>query len=123
MDGLRWGMVRLRSPWVGLLTSSWVRTIGVGVIAGGISALAIRIWTEQVSQTSPSQLSGLGDLDFSSTGMGDYVQTPYSLPSVTAKNASGQYVVQNPWPAALPQLRLPRLTKATGAARAWAGSR
>jgi hypothetical protein len=77
---------------------------GVGVIAGGISALAIRIWSEQVSQTSPSQLSGLGDLDFSSSGMGDYVQTAYALPGVTQKNAAGQYIIQAPpyTPVALP---------------------
>jgi hypothetical protein len=75
---------------------------GVGVAAGGISATAIRIWTEQVSQTSPSQLSGLGDLDFSSNGLGEYVQTSFSVPSNSVKDANGNYIVQNPWPAALP---------------------
>lgn len=75
---------------------------GVGVIAGGISATAIRIWSEQVSQTSPSQLSGLGDLDFSSTGMGDYVETAYPVPTVSQKNAAGQYIIQAPPYPALP---------------------
>jgi hypothetical protein len=73
---------------------------GVGVAAGGISATAIRIWTEQVSQTSPSQLTGLGDLDFSSNGLGDYVQTSFSMPSNSVLGPNGAYVVQNPWPAA-----------------------
>lgn len=72
---------------------------GVGVVAGGLSATAIRIWSDRVSQTSPSQLSGLGDLDFSSTGLGDYVSTPYPLPTTSVKNAQGQYIVQNPYPA------------------------
>lgn len=71
--------------------------IGLGVAAGGISATAIRIWSEKVSQTSPSQLSGLGDLDFSSSGLGEYVQTPFSVPSNSVKDANGNYVVQNPW--------------------------
>lgn len=71
--------------------------IGLGVAAGGISATAIRIWSEKVSQTSPSQLSGLGDLDFSSTGMGEYVQTSFAVPSNSVKDANGNYVVQNPW--------------------------
>ena len=71
--------------------------IGLGVAAGGISATAIRIWSEKVSQTSPSQLSGLGDLDFSSGGLGEYVQTSFSVPSNSVKDANGNYIVQNPW--------------------------
>ncbi len=84
------------------------KDVGVGIVAGGLSATAIRIWTEQVSQTSPSQLSGLGDLDFSNNGMGDYIQTGFPVPTISVKNAQGQYVVQAPpynvatMPAALP---------------------
>ena len=73
--------------------------IGIGVAAGGFSALAMRIWSEQVSQTSPAALSGMGDLDFSSSGLGDYVSTSYALPSTSVKNAGGQWVIQTPWPA------------------------
>ena len=76
---------------------------GVGVAAGGISATAMRIWSEQVSQTSPAQLSGLGDLDFSSNGLGEYVQTSFAVPSNSVKDANGNYIVANPWAvAALP---------------------
>ena len=83
--------------------------IGLGVAAGGISATAIRIWSEKVSQTSPSQLSGLGDLDFSAGGLGEYVQASFSVPSNSVKDANGNYIVQNPW--ALP----PAAAAATGA--------
>jgi hypothetical protein len=68
----------------------------VGVVAGGLSATAIRIWSEQVSQTSPSSLSGLGDLDFSGGGMGDYVNTGFPMPTVSQRNAAGQYIIQAP---------------------------
>ncbi len=76
--------------------------VGLGVAAGGIAGVALRIWSEQVSNTSPAALSGMGDLDFSTSGMGDYVQTSYALPSQSVKNASGQWVIANPWPPALP---------------------
>jgi hypothetical protein len=86
---------------------------GVGVVAGGISATAMRIWSEKVSQTSPAQLSGLGDLDFSSNGMGDYVETSYAIPSTSTKNAAGQYIINNPWPAP-PALPATTAAKASG---------
>src|SRR5579885_1429092 len=45
------------------------KDVANGVIAGGLSAILIRIWQERVSGTSPAALSGyLGDLDFSSDG-------------------------------------------------------
>jgi len=42
-----------------------------GVVAGGLGALALRIFQENVSMTSTS-MSGLGDPDMAALGMGDY---------------------------------------------------
>jgi hypothetical protein len=70
----------------------------VGIIAGGWATTFARIWDEQVSKMSPAQLSGLGDVSYA--GLGEYVQTPYPLPTVSKPNAAGQYIVQQPpWPA------------------------
>lgn len=75
----------------------------IGIIAGGWATTFARIWDEQISKMSPAQLSGLGDVSYA--GMGDYVQTPYSIPSVSTRNAAGQYIVQQPpWPSAVPAL-------------------
>ena len=64
------------------------KTISSGVIAGGLSALFQRIWSEHVSQTSPAApangTSGLGDADYSANGLGDYVGSGFPLPSVSA---------------------------------------
>src|SRR5579871_6252093 len=86
---------------------------GIGVIAGGLAGVATRIWQDKVSQTSPSQLSGMGDLDFSASGMGDYVNSPFPVPTVSVKNTQGQYIAQNPWPQALPAATAAASTKSS----------
>lgn len=50
------------------------KEVATGVAAGGIAAVILRIYTEHVSQTSPNLVSGLGDVEFSSNGLGDYLQ-------------------------------------------------
>ena len=73
--------------------------VGLGIGAGGISATVMRIWQEKVSLTSPNALSGLGDMDFSGDGLGEYVSTPFPVPTVSALQ-NGNYIVQQPpWPA------------------------
>lgn len=77
------------------------KNIGLGLAAGGFSATLLRIWQEQVSQTSPSSMSGLGDLDFSSNGLGEYAGSVFPLPtvSVPVTTAGGQHLL-TPAPAA-----------------------
>lgn len=76
----------------------------IGVAAGGLGATILRIWSEQVSQTSPSSLSGLGDLDFSGNGLGAYVQTAFPVPTVSSQQGRFQVVQAPPYggPMALP---------------------
>lgn len=63
--------------------------IAKGVAAGGISALIMRLWSEKVAGTSPAALSGyLGDLDFSSDGLGAYISSGFPLPTVSAQNGN-----------------------------------
>jgi hypothetical protein len=51
-----------------------------GVLAGGLGALLMRIYREQVSGTSPAALSGyLGDLDFAG-GLGRYEGQSFATP-------------------------------------------
>lgn len=51
-----------------------------GVLAGGLGALLMRIYREQVSGTSPAALSGyLGDLDFAG-GLGRYDAGTFPTP-------------------------------------------
>lgn len=95
-------------------------TWALGIAAGGIGSTILRVWQERVSMTSPSALSGLGDLNFSSNGMGAFVQTPFALPSVSKKNGPFQ-VVQDPWTPALPAPAGPtpaQVSPATAAAKA-----
>lgn len=70
----------------------------VGVLAGGLGGVMIRIWSEKVSQTSPNPLAGLGDLDFSDDGLGEYVNTSFSLPTVS-RLTNGNYLNVDPFPA------------------------
>jgi hypothetical protein len=63
--------------------------IAKGVAAGGISAVIMRLWSEKVAGTSPAALSGyLGDLEFSSDGLGAYIQSGFPLPTVSATNGN-----------------------------------
>ena len=52
-----------------------------GVVAGGLGALALRIFQEQVSGTSASaSMSGLGDADMTAIGVGLREYRPATLP-------------------------------------------
>ena len=63
--------------------------IAKGVAAGGVSALIMRLWSERVAGTSPAALSGyLGDLEFSSDGLGAYITSGFPLPTVSAQNGN-----------------------------------
>jgi hypothetical protein len=65
------------------------RDIASGVAAGGLSAVIMRLWSEKVSGTSPAALSGyLGDLEFSSDGLGAYINSGFPLPTVSGQNGN-----------------------------------
>jgi hypothetical protein len=89
------------------------RSIALGWAVGGSAATVQRIWSEKVSMTSPAAAApALGDLDYSSNGMGGvglsgYVDTGYALPSVTGPDGRIQ-------PAFQPQL--PAVAAAAGSA-------
>jgi hypothetical protein len=64
-----------------------------GVVAGGLSAILLRIWSERVSGTSPAALSGyLGDLEFSSDGLGAYIDSGFPLPTVSTQQGNYLHV-------------------------------
>ena len=73
--------------------------IAIGFAVGGSASTVQRIWSEKVAMTSPAAAAPqLGDLDFSSNGLGGvglsgYVNTPFALPSVT----DGSGLVQAPF--------------------------
>lgn len=92
--------------------------IATGVAAGGIAATAMRIWQEKVSQTSPNTLSGMGDLDFSADGLGEYVDSYIPVPTVSTKT-NGQYITMPPIaaPAALPAKAAPKTMGAVRTSR------
>lgn len=74
-------------------------TFGLGIGAGAFAGIILRLWSEHVAGTNPA-ISGLGDLDFQ--GLGDFVSTPFPVPTVSQQVGPYQ-VVQNPYPApALP---------------------
>jgi hypothetical protein len=76
--GLAWAAAKFAGP-----------DIAKGVAAGGISSLILRLWSEKVSGTSPAVLSGyLGDLEFSSDGLGAYIDSAFPLPTVSAQNGN-----------------------------------
>jgi hypothetical protein len=88
------------------------KSIAMGWAAGGFASTIQRIWSEKVSQTSPAPMSGLGDLDYSSNGLGGvglsgFVDTQFALPSVTGADGRVQ-------PAFQPQL--PAVAAAAGSA-------
>jgi hypothetical protein len=89
------------------------KALALGWAVGGSAATVQRIWSEKVSMTSPAAAApALGDLDYSSNGMGGvglsgYVNTGYALPSVTGPDGMVQ-------PAFQPQL--PAVAAAAGSA-------
>lgn len=65
------------------------REVASGVAAGGLSAVIMRLWSDKVSGISPASLSGyLGDLEFSSDGLGAYINSGFPLPTVSATNGN-----------------------------------
>lgn len=120
-DGLGYAANAGMAVGLGWLTAKFSkdRNLGYAVAGGGLAALVMRIWSEKVSQTAPaaaaaagaSSMQGLGDLDFSTDGLGGlegYVDTSFALPTVS-QNVAGNYVVQGP-----SQLQLPSGQAAAG---------
>jgi hypothetical protein len=63
---------------LGWVTAKFLgREVATGVVAGGASAVVLRIFQEQVSGSQPS-MSGLGDPDFA--GLGEYQTGIYPVP-------------------------------------------
>jgi len=52
------------------------RDVATGVVAGGASAVVLRIFQENVSGSTPATMSGLGDPDF----LGEYQSGTYPVP-------------------------------------------
>jgi len=81
------------------------KSIALGWAVGGAANTVQRIWSEKVSMTSPAAAApALGDLDYSSNGMGGvglsgYVNTGYALPSVTGPDGTIQPAFQPQLPA------------------------
>lgn len=68
----------------GWLLSKYNRDFGYAFAIGGIAATALRAWNSTVGSTAPvnAALSGLGDPEFSSTGLGDIVTANPPLPYI-----------------------------------------
>lgn len=65
------------------------REVASGVAAGGLAAVILRLWSDKVSGSSASALSGfLGDLEFSSDGLGAYITSGFPLPTVSGGNGN-----------------------------------
>ncbi len=100
---------------------NWItksKSISIGWMVGGAASTVQRIWSENVSKTNPAPqaaaLTGMGDLDYSTNGLGHigltgYVNSGFALPSVTGADGSVQ-------PAFAPQL--PAVAAAQGSGTA-----
>ncbi len=65
------------------------REVASGVAAGGLAAVILRLWSDKVSSSSAAALSGyLGDLEFSSDGLGAYITSGFPLPTVSGGNGN-----------------------------------
>jgi hypothetical protein len=65
------------------------REVASGVAAGGLAAVILRLWTDKVSGSSATALSGyLGDLEFSSDGLGAYINSGFPVPTVSGQNGN-----------------------------------
>jgi hypothetical protein len=65
------------------------REVASGVAAGGLAAVILRLWTDKVSGSSATALSGyLGDLEFSADGLGAYISSGFPLPTVSGQNGN-----------------------------------
>jgi len=69
--------------------------IAKGVAAGGIAAIFLRIWQEQIAQTSPaSVMSGLGDPDVCDH-LGAYISSGFPVPTVSGRQGNYLFVPPN----------------------------
>jgi hypothetical protein len=73
------GIATLALAWAANKFLGGGKDVSTGIVAGGLGALALRIWQDNVSGTSASPMSGLGDPDMVALGvrgvgrgMGDY---------------------------------------------------
>lgn len=65
------------------------REVASGVAAGGLAAVILRLWSDKVSGSSAAALSGfLGDLEFSSDGLGAYINSSFPVPTVSGGNGN-----------------------------------
>ncbi len=93
-DGIGYLANAVAALGLGWLTGKFAgKDVGLGVMAGGIAATIQRVWSEKVSQLSPSAMSGLGDLDYSSSGLGAYADSYFPMPTVSAQ--SGGYLLSS----------------------------
>lgn len=73
-----YGVMAAVAVGLGWLSAKFLgKDVSVGVVAGGASAVVLRIFQEQVSGTAPA-MSGLGDADFA--GLGEYQAGTYPVP-------------------------------------------
>jgi hypothetical protein len=89
------------------------KDIAAGVAAGGLGGLFARIWSENVSGSAPaaaasSGMSGLGDVDFSASGLGAYIGSGFPVPTVSG-GPTGGYLT---YPTAGPVLATPAQSSA-----------
>ncbi|MFB3813418.1 MAG: hypothetical protein ACE14L_04840 [Terriglobales bacterium] len=92
---------------LGYLASKVDAEFAAGVIAGGFGSTMQRIWNERVSLTSPAaspELKGMGDVDYSDNGLGEFVNANWPAVAVngayTALPAAGAAAAA---PAAVPE--------------------
>jgi hypothetical protein len=76
------------------------RTLGLGIGAGAIAGILLRVWQDQVSGTGANGMSGLGDLDFE--GLGEFVPTAFPVPTVSQAVGPYQVVTAPPYGVGLP---------------------
>ncbi len=76
------------------------RTLGLGIGAGAIAGIILRVWQDQVSGTGAGSMSGLGDLDFE--GLGEFVPTAFPVPTVSQQVGPYQVVTAPPYGVGIP---------------------
>jgi hypothetical protein len=68
------GVATLALAWAANKFGIGGKDVSTGIVAGGLGALALRVWQDQVSGTTSAPMSGLGDPDMVAlgVGLGDY---------------------------------------------------
>ncbi len=75
-----YGVMGIVAVGLGWLSAKFLGAdVAKGVVAGGVGAIAIRIFQENVSGSTPAAMSGLGDPDFAG-GLGEYTTGTYPVP-------------------------------------------